>query len=271
MTRYDRWWKWAAVWALGLAGLIGGAATVHAASAVPATRTAAGGFELTFETALTPPLFLSTEGGTFRSGAPFCPSGRFVEEPNGPLRWRFTCDDGTGSLTVVVQDPSSGWQIVDGSGSYAGFRGMGGLQGEQLCKPWLDETCDPGRPIPWRGTLVGVVDRDAVAPTIAFTRVTATKLRRPAGTYALRLGIALRDDVADNPVTYTVRACATTVDACAGRVELARRFGMGVTGAFSTTLRIRPLAGARTVLVQLTGVDPVGNVVSISRALKLPR
>lgn len=58
--------------------------------------------------------------------------------------------------------------------------------------------------------------------------------------------------------------------ASARRVELARRLGTG-TGAVSMTVRIRPPAGARTVQLQLTGEDPVGNTVSVTRALKLPR
>jgi hypothetical protein len=115
-----------------------------------------------------------------------------------------------------------------------------------------------------RITFQGVVDRDAVAPTISISSATATKLRRPAGAYALRLRIALRDDVTDNPVSYTLRAYA-------GGVELARRFGTARTKAVSMTLRIRPRAGAWTVRLELTGEDPVCNAWSVSRALSLPR
>ena len=247
MTRNGRSSRWAAALALGLAGLISGsAATVHAA---PAARTAANPFELTFEaTPTTPPEYWAVEG-TFRSRAPFCASGTFFLSYETGVR--FTCDDGAGSLTVGFGRKR--WTIGDGAGSYAGFRGKGSLQVET--------------PIPWRGSLLGVVDRDAVAPTIAFTRATATKLRRPAGAYTLQLGIALRDDVADNPVTYTVRACAYYV----GCAEVARRFGTDLTGAVSLTLRIRPPAGVRVVQLRLTGEDPVGNVVSLSRDVKLPR
>ena len=113
----------------------------------------------------------------------------------------------------------------------------------------------------WRSTLQGVVDQDAVAPTIAFSSATAAKLRRPAGSYALRLGIALRDNVTDNPVSYTLRVTN-------GGRELARRFGTAKTEAVSMTLRIRPPAGARTVRMVLGGSDPVGNEVSITRSLK---
>lgn len=251
-----------AVLALGLAGLIGGgAATVHAAG------TAVSALELTLEAELTPPFFMTAEGGTFRSRAPFCASGRFVEDGDWySATWRFTCDDGTGGLTVVLL-PDATWRILGGSSSYADLRGKGSLrEGQLLC----GTNCDFGRPIPWGAILEGVVDRDTVAPTIAFSSATATKLPRPKGAYAVRLGIALRDDVIGNPVSYTVRACLYTVDACAGTLELARRFGTARTEAVSVTLHIRPPARGRTVQLQLTAEDPVGNAISVRHSLRLP-
>jgi hypothetical protein len=115
---------------------------------VRAAGTAASAFELTLEAELTPPFFMSTEGGTFRSRAPFCASGSFVEFDVGieTYEWRFTCDDGTGSLTVVLP-PDATWKIIDGSGSYAASE-AGDHCGEQLCRPWLGENCDFSRPIP---------------------------------------------------------------------------------------------------------------------------
>lgn len=260
MTTHSTSPRRAAMLALVLAGLIGvGAALLLAAPA----RSAAPAFELVVDARLMPPLFWASEGGTFRSAAPFCARGTFVE---GEQWFRFTCDDGTGGLTVAFRQDAT-WRITDGSGNYAGLRGTGSLRGEQLCGP-----CNFQAPIPWRGTLRGIVDRDAVAPTVSFASATATKLPRPAGAYALKLGIAVRDDVADNPVSYTVRVCAYTVDACAGfYVELARRFGTSRTGAASITMRIRRPVGTRTVRLQLTGEDPLGNAASVSRSLKLPR
>jgi hypothetical protein len=264
MTLYGRSSRWAAALALGLAGLIGvGATTVPAAPA----RTTASAFELTLEGEIT----MTSDGeltsqGTFRSQAPFCATGTFVDE--GPIRYgstkrRFTCDDGTGSLTVSIalrEYYASGglnttWQILRGSGSNAGLRGRGSLQSELLSEEGFAK---------WRSTLEGDVGRDAVAPRIDFSSATATKLGRPAGAYALRLRVALRDNVTDNPVSYTLRASA-------GGVELARRFGTTRTKIVSMTLRIRPRAGARIVRLALTGKDPVGNAVSVRRTLRLPR
>ena len=272
MTLYGRSSRWAAALALGLVGLIGvGAALVPAALAA---RTAATPFELTVETELTPPLFMSTEGGTFRSRAPFCASGTFVEFDNAieTAKWRFTCDDGTGSLTVFLFYVA--WEIIDGSGSYAGFRGTGTIRGEQLC----GDSCDRSRPIPFRSTLLGVVDpegvepetvaptpADTVAPTIAIASARAAKLRRPEGVYSIRVALALRDDVEGNPVSYRLRVATAR-----GR-ELAWRFGTATTEAVSMKLRIRPPDGARLVRLELIGEDPVGNAMSVTRALRLPR
>ena len=129
--------------------------------------------------------------------------------------------------------------------------------------------------VTWRSTLESVVDpdegvdRDAVAPTISFSRATATTLRRPARSSALWLGIALRDNVADNPVSYTVRVYTRRVSA--GGHLLAERSGTAGTEPVSMTLRVRPPAGARTVRLVLIGSDPVGNQVSITRSLELRR
>jgi hypothetical protein len=263
MTLHGRSSRWAAALALGLAGLIGvGAATEPAAPA----RSAASAFELILDGNTTwDDAEVVKVQGTFRSGRPFCATGTLADpailrgEPN---TWRLTCDDGSGSLTVSMLPVSRGeyttWRIFDGSGSYAGLRGRGRVQGETL---------ESGpRGVTWRSTFRGVVDRDEVAPMIALSSATAKKLRRPAGAYALRLSIAVRDNVTDNEVSYTVRASGP------GGRELARRFGTTRTETVSITLRIRPLAGKRTVRLLLNAEDPVGNAVwVVPRDLRLPR
>ncbi len=273
MTLYGRSSRWAAALALGLAGLIGvGAALVLAAPA----RTAASAFELTVQGRDTwhlggdPGEPLAELQWTFRSRAPFCATGTFVEYGGpGGTTWRFTCDDSTGGLTVSIarawdhQAPvwNTTWRILDGSGRHADLRGEGSMRIEVLSH----ETSGSEEVWTWRSVLEGVVDRDAVAPSIDISKATATKLPRPAGAYSIKVALALRDDVEGNPVSYRMRV------ATARGMELARRFGTAATGAVSMTLRIRPPAGARTVRLQLTGVDPAGNAVSVRRALRLPR
>jgi hypothetical protein len=263
MTLCGRSSRWVVALALGLAGLIGvGAAMVPAAPA----RTAASAFELTLEEIATfDDEVVFKHQGTFRSGAPFCGSGTMVDPLSAHGALQLACDDGTGSLTVsntqvsqVASPWNATWRIVDGSGSYADLRGKGSLRREEL-------RSDPGGSA-WRSTFQGVVDRDAVAPTVTLSSAKVTKLRRPAGAYALKLGIALRDNVTDNPVSYTVRASGP------GGRELARSLGTTRTEAVSIKLRVRPLVKARIVRLQISAEDPVGNQVSIwPRDLRLPR
>jgi hypothetical protein len=152
------------------------------------------------------------------------------------------------------------WRILEGSGSYANLRGEGSMRIEVLSSEGSAGTSV----MTWRSDLEGVVELDAVAPTISFSGATATKSRHPAGEYAVRLGLALRDNVAGNPVSYTVRVTH-------GDRTLAEKSGATTEEAVAIALRIRPPAGARTIRLGLTGSDPIGNEVSIARSLKLPR
>ena len=263
MNLHDRWPRWAAVLTLGLVGLIGGgAATVPAASG----GSAATGFELTLLGEIT----LSSDGtlssvGTFKSRAPFCAAGAFVDEDAihwGFTRRRFTCDDGTGSLTARIAmreyysyQGETTWTILEGSGNYANLRGGGSLQYQMLNDYGFAK---------WRSVFEGIVDRDAVAPRISVSRATATKLPGRAGVYRLKLRVALRDNVTSNPVSYTLRASA-------GGVELARRSGRTRTKVVPLTLHIRPRPGAPIVRLALEGADPVGNAASVRRTVRLPR
>jgi hypothetical protein len=254
-----RSFSWVALLGVGLAGVV----AVSAATALPA-RSTASAFELTLEaTWYDGPWVFSPQGGTFRSRAPFCATGTFVE---GYVRsdgrgWWFRCDDGTGSLAVSISQDNTTWRIRDGSGSYSDLRGSGSLRGESLpC-----ESCDPESGSPWRGSLQGVVDRDAIAPSIDISSATATKLSRPAA-YSIKIALALRDDVEENPVAYKLRVTDRR------GVELASKEGTTASGSVSMTLRVVPSSKRiRSVQLRLSGSDPIGNEVSLARSLKLPR
>src|SRR5262245_23389412 len=269
---------------VGLAGVVAvSAATARAARSEPSA------FELTVEGTWEWNVYWGPfqEGtGTFRSRAPFCATGTFVEDPyvGGATTWRLTCADGTGGLTVSVFDEFVfRWKIVDGSGSYAGLRGGGSLRsGEALGSP----SYAPGSLVTWRGTLVGVVewgaepdqpedgdtvtptDADTVAPTIAIASARATKLRRPADAYSIKVALALRDDVEGNTVAYMLRV---TQSRAHGLIVLASKEGMTASDSVSTTLRVVPGKRVRTVQLRLSASDPDGNEVSQARSLKLPR
>ena len=222
--------------------------------------------------------------GTFTSRAPFCATGTFVEDPyvGSATTWRLTCADGTGGLTLSVVDEVR-WQIVDGSGSYAGLRGGGTLRsGEALGSPSYAE----GSLVTWRGTLVGVVDwgaepdqpedgnavaptnADTVAPTIAIASARAAKLRRPAGAYSIKVALAVRDDIEGNTVAYVLRVTQTRAHRL---IVLASKEGTTASGSVSMTLRVVPGKRVQTLQLRVSGSDPVGNEVSLVRPLKLPR
>jgi hypothetical protein len=211
---------------------------------------------------------------TFTSGSSFCESGTAEPLWAGDDVRRFTCSDGSGSLTLGITNPQAEvnggegeWTIVEGSGRYAGLRGRGTYR-EEL----LDE--DPeDLVVPFRTTFHGFVDPDAVAPSLAFTSASVTKLRRSKGWYTIRVSLSVRDDVERNPVAYrlTVRE---GLEHPRDRVllDLASQDGTTASGSVSTTLRIHPSSKrVRSVALLLIGSDPNGNEMMIARSLKLPR
>ncbi len=243
-----------------------------------AASSAAGRFELMFQASHeavpaspTYPFGLR-HTGTFTSSAPFCPSGTLVDIQvlggvSSPLRARrqYTCDDGSGSLVFFVDDPelehgSTGtWSIEEGTGRYAGLRGRGQYRGEILS----GSPSDFGSVV-FRASWQGVADFDAVAPTISVTSARATKLRRPAGAYSIRVALVMRDDVDGNTVMYAVTAKS-------GGATLATKAG-STTGSAAVTFRVRPPnAKTRTIQLAIEASDPVGNKAALNRLLKLPR
>jgi hypothetical protein len=257
---------------IGLAGVV----AVSAASAL-AARSAASPFELVaidrYEGDC--PDWWTCPGGTyvatFTSGAPFCESGTFDHVvalwQNPPNARRYTCSDGSGSLTLAEhrRGQVGDWTIVEGSGRHADLRGEGSHSYEVL-----SEYPPVGV---FRTTFQGVVGTDAVAPSVAFTSASATKLRRPAGFYAIRVGLSLRDDVEENTVAYRLRVKEGPEHARDRRlVLLAEKEGSTASGSVSTRFRFLPSSKrVRSVQLLLSGSDPVGNEVSIARSLKLPR
>lgn len=257
---------------IGMAGV--GAVSALAASSVAAT------FELTIDGRHEPvPVsadypFGGRHTGRFTSKPPFCLSGSLVDlqvvAPSGvPVSNKrlFTCDDGTGTLTISIGNPiaehgppfRATWSILDGNGSYAGLRGTGAYRGEFVGGDPSDFLS-----IVFRSALDGFVDRDSVPPAIAISSARAIKLRRPSGAYAVRIALSLRDDVDGNAVSYTVTATG-------GGTELAREFGRA-SGSISLAFRVRPAATkVRSVRIEITGTDPVGNEAKLGRTLKLPR
>jgi hypothetical protein len=208
--------------------------------------------------------------GAFTSGSPFCDSGTAADLDwgfsEGKFKRLFTCDDGSGSLTFwispsdQVEHTGSGWwRIVDGTGRYAGLHGKATYRGENL-------SGDPaGKTSVFRVTAEGFLGTDARAPTLAVSTAKATKLRAPKGAYSVAVALALRDDVADNAVSYTVNVLN-------GRKVIATIAGASNTGTATTTLRVqRPTTSLRSIQLQVIASDPVGNETTVTRTVALPR
>jgi hypothetical protein len=110
------------------------------------------------------------------------------------------------------------------------------------------------------------VDADAVPPSIAVASAKASKVKGTKHIYTILLALDLRDNVEGNPVTYTVIVKRVGT---AG-VRLASASGEAI-GVISIPLRVRrPYASAKTVLIHVTAVDPVGNESSLEATVKLP-
>jgi hypothetical protein len=279
-----RSFKWVALVALGLAGVV----AVTAATAL-AARSPASPFELVLqgreEFVTDRDVYVGSQFvGTFTSAAPFCESGTasgpvdadgdYLPDPRDTFE-RYTCTDGSGSLTLrlanrpagILGNPGGDWTIVEGSGVYADLRGKGtfSVEAEMPDEELLT--------FPFRATYHGFADADAVAPSLAFTSASATKLRRPAGAYSIRLVLALRDDVEGNPVAYRLMLKEGPEHPRDRQLWwIDTREGSTASGSVSMKVRVFPSSKrVRSVELRLTGSDPVGNEVSITRWVKLPR
>ena len=265
--------SWAAFVGIGLAGVV----AMSAAASTLADRSATSPLELVFQARHEPcadcfPSVAVRHVGTFTSGAPFCGSGtaedvgwfrRQFNSDVGALR-HYVCADGSGSLLVVIeslraehgQGAGTEWTIDQGSGLYAGLRGKGTSREEPMGG-------NPGVVMITSNGFAGT--EDATAPSLAFTGASATKLRRPAGAYAIRVAFSLRDDVVGTPVTYKL----VVTD---GLRVLAGTTGRTASGSVTTMVKVRPSSKrVRSVDLRLYGSDWIGNEVSIIRSLKLPR
>ena len=256
---------------VALAGVVAVSATTALAA-----RTAASPFELVFQgrqelVVFGEAILDARLVGTFTSSAPFCESG-IADDPSwADMVRRYTCTDGSGSLTLELTNPFGGrgsWTIVEGSGSYAGLRGKGTYREEELLDGDPEDLV-----VPFRSTYQGFAAADAVAPSLAFTGASAKKLLRAAGFYSIRVALSLRDDVEGNAVAYRLGVKEGPEHPRDRRLLLLdSKEGSTASGSVSTTLRVFPSSKrVRTVQLLLSGSDPVGNEVSITRTLKLPR
>jgi hypothetical protein len=179
-----------------------------------------------------------------------------------------TCDDGTGSFTAFFKEAAKEhplapegrgpWAITAGTGRYATLRGRGNYTARVI-------TGDPNVPltVTYRTVWDGVVDFDASGPNTALLTAKATKVSLRPRTYALKLVLDVRDTPATE-VSYQVTMKG-------GGAPLAYRQGATSTGLVSMSLRIRPSKATRSVRIDLTVSDHLGNTASKAHAVTIPR
>lgn len=258
----------AAVLAVGLAGLVGvGGAAVAGSSA-------ASSFELTFQGRHVPAAD-SPRGfwhvGPFTASGGFCSSGMAttlgviqITASDAEAIRQLTCDDGSGTVTARVftidreHEGVGTWRVVEGTGQYMKLRGQGSFTSVRTS----GDPRDHGS-ITFRSSWTGVTDLDDVAPAIAVSSATAAKLRRPKGSFRVRVAFTAQD-ASGSAVRYQVIVRA-------GFLVLDLRSGQTTTGTAAMALRIRPVKNTRTVRLEITATDAVGNESTLARSLRLPR
>jgi hypothetical protein len=259
---------------LGVKGrrLVSTAGTVLVAALIAAGATATGGsraapasFKLVFDGRHNAALL---HEGTFTSSVVACPSGSaadvsFDTETESALR-RFTCAGSEGDFTARVAPlPAEhgglgSWQIVAGNGPLANLRGKGTWTSTRLA----GSRDDPAT-IVFRSTWDGVADFDATAPTVAVSSVSTRKLRRPKGTYRLRVVLSL-SDAEGGVVSYRLEV----VDPRKPRNLLG--WTKGETTATSVaTVRVHPAKTTRVLQLKIAANDAVGNDATFTKTVRL--
>jgi hypothetical protein len=219
--------------------------------------------------------------GRFSASAPFCSTGTSVDleyRASGnvivELR-RFTCSDGSGSITArmaicgwgddhVPSWSEGSWRIVEGTGPYRELRGVG----MWMSSPAAGAVGPSGtteRDRRWSNDLQaweGQVAFDDEAPAVAFSEVGVSRVHGAPREYLVHVELSLRDQVPTTPVSFFVTA--------RGRYVLAGKSDTTSSGKASIDLRVRP-GRARALRLRIDAWDPVGNEAATGRALRLPR
>lgn len=99
-------------------------------------------------------------------------------------------------------------------------------------------------------------------PAIDISRPSVAKLRRPPGSYVLRLKFSVRD-APGKLVRYRIAVVGN------GRF-LASRLGATRSGRAAATIRVRPASKVRRLRIEITATDPSGNAATASRSVSLP-
>ena len=206
--------------------------------------------------------------GPFTASGAFCSSGYVTQldaqqssERESIVTRLHTCDDGSGSATALIDsgvDEHGGlgnWKFISGTGRYEELRGQGTFRSVRT-------SASPVPPMTFVSTWAGVVDLDDAPPVVAVSHASAAKLRRPRGSYRLRVAFTTVD-APGNTVRYLVSIRG-------GEWILASTGGRTESGRAAVALQVRPARQIRMVRLEITASDPLGNERVVSRTLRLP-
>ncbi len=235
------------------------------ATATGGSRAGPASFQLVFEGKHNAALL---HEGTFTSSVEGCSSGSaadisFDTETESALR-RFSCGGSVGEFTARVAPlPAEhgglgSWQIVAGSGQLANLRGKGTWTSTRLAG-----RSDNPASIVFRSTWDGVADFDVTAPAVGVSSVSARKLRRPKGTYRLRVVLSL-SDAEGGVVSYRLEV----TDPRKPLNLLAWKKGE-TTATSIATLQVHPAKTTRVLQLKIAANDAVGNDTSFAKMFRL--
>jgi hypothetical protein len=105
---------------------------------------------------------------------------------------------------------------------------------------------------------------DVSPSAIGVTSASARKLKRPRGTYTMRVVLSLTDNGGDL-VSYVLQA----VDPRKPRSALIYKLEQTSSGSAALTFRIKPAKGTRAVRVEVVATDAVGTEASATKLLRL--
>jgi hypothetical protein len=242
------------------------AATAIALPAAGASRNAAAEFQLVFDGKHAPSLL---HEGPFTTSAAFCRTGYAVDTGVDPatesaLR-KFTCEGSNAAFTARVgrlpaeHGGSGTWQIIEGTGALADLRGKGTWTSVRVSGNPLDPAT-----ITFRSTWKGAADLDSAPPTVSASKRSVQKLRRPKGTYRLRLVLSLSDKPG-NSVSYSL----AIIDPQRPFDWLATKSGATSSGSASFALRVHPSRRTKVLRMKVDASDPVGNTTTFATTLRL--
>lgn len=211
--------------------------------------------------------------GPFTTNSALCPSGSgqdIAETSQGVATRLFTCDGSGATFTATINphigefEGAGAWQIIAGTGPLTDLRGRGTFS-SVLTSGDVSDIPSNLLALAFRSTWTGMVDLDTTPPSLSLTRVAATELERPKGTYRLSVALALAD-AGGGGVSYEL----AIVDR-ATLVALVRKHGITSAGSIAWKFVIKPSTRARTVGLVVDASDQVGNQSTLVRAIRLTK